>query len=132
MRWEQLLVLLVFLVWPVLQELAKKRARENAERAASLDEDDFSQQPHLPEWLPPQHTPQPLVGPVHTSPPPVPTSLPVPARKQPPRPLVRVQPKSPLPSPNTIRSTLRNREGFRQAMVHKVVLGQPRSLRPPH
>lgn len=169
MRWEQLLLLLVFLIWPMLQELAKKRARDNAARETSLENDEFDDE-ELPDWFPkpptaPRHVPQqqvpqqsapqpyipqpmpeqqlpqpytpqytPVERPVYTAPyiapPPVPTSPPIPVRVGPQRPLARVPTKSPMPSPKTIRATLKSREGFRQAMIHKIVLGQPRSMRP--
>lgn len=163
MRWEQLLVLLVFLVWPILQELAKKRARQKADREAPLEEDEFGEQA-LPEWFPQQHAPEKHIPrqhipdqhlpqphtprqhipkqytPVslerqvytapHKPPPAVPSGPPVLARKDAATALVRVPAKSPLPSPRTIRATLRSSEGFRQAMVHKIVLGQPRAMRP--
>lgn len=138
MPWEQLLILVVFFVFPLLQALARKRAKEREERSASTEPPfDFGVPDSPREWDFPEVPSQPVfIPPVYTSPPPpvAVQSLPVVRREPPPRPLAKVRPpmSTSLPSPRTIRATLRSREGFRLAMVHKVVLGQPRALRPPN
>jgi hypothetical protein len=136
MPWEQLLILVVFFVFPLLQALAKKRAKEREERSVSTEPPFDFEVPDSPrDWDFPEVPPKPVFTPaVYIPPPPVAIPpLPV-ARREATPPLLKTRPtlSTSLPSPRTIRATLRNREGFRLAVVHKVVLGQPRALRPPN
>ncbi len=137
MPWEQLLILVVFFVFPLLQALAKKRAKERGERSASTEPPFDLDVPDSPrDWDFPEVPPEPVfTHPIYTPPPPPVAIPPLPiARREATPPLLKIRPalSTSLPSPRTIRATLRNREGFRLAVVHKVVLGQPRALRPPN
>lgn len=145
MPWEQILVFVIFLVFPLLQTLAKKRAKDRQEHDASTDLPSEFQIPDSPrDWSFPEVTPAPVFlppapgaqhsGAEHSgAQAPVTVVAPLAGARLPPPPSARSTHKAyeSLPSPRTIRATLRSREGFRRAMIHKVVLGQPRALRPP-
>lgn len=173
MGWEQLILLVVFLVLPLLQALGKRQERARRERPdlepttlPQADEYDPEEPPWATkgplDWLydePPKPQPVPVPPPVnHRSPmasSPTASSSTAPFNhqlghpfnhplNQPKHPLDRqlnrfrpMEPKRPRPataklpalSPKRIRAVLRNKHGFRDALVYKVVLDAPLSLR---
>lgn len=126
MAWSQLIVLIAFFVFPLVYDFVRKRAREQAERSSSTTElpPDFTRSNSAYEWELPEATAQ-----TKTVYAPALAAIPSPQLPAQQLGVGRPSTSTSLPSPATIRATLRNRQGFRRAMVHKVVLGQPLALR---